>query len=152
MDRTASQGKVLVVDDEVTLRMLLRKALAKTGCHVEVADDGENAIRMLEVDTFDVVVLDINMPRVTGHQLAKQIEKKYPDLPVIFMTAEADANNVKKAYAEGAKDFLVKPFDDIDRVVTKILEVIEVSRAQAKTQKALHDARQALGTKRDRST
>jgi DNA-binding NtrC family response regulator len=152
MDRSPSQGRILVVDDEVTLRMLLRKALAKAGCHVEVADDGESALTMLAVDSYDLVVLDINMPRVTGHELAKQIEKQYPGLPVVFMTAEPDANNVKKAYAEGAKDFLIKPFDDIDRVVAKILEVIEVSRAQAKTQQALQDARQSLGGKRDRSS
>jgi len=152
MDRSPSQGRILVVDDEVTLRMLLRKALAKAGCHVEVADDGENAMKMLAVDTFDLVVLDINMPRVTGHELARRIEKQYPSLPVVFMTAEPDANNVKKAYAEGAKDFLIKPFDDIDRVVAKILEVIEVSRAQAKTQRALQDARQSLGGKRDKSS
>jgi DNA-binding NtrC family response regulator len=152
MERTASQGRILVVDDEVTLRMLLRKALTKAGCHVEVADDGESAMKMLAVETFDVVVLDINMPRLTGHELAKRIEKQYRGLPVVFMTAEPDATNVKRAYAEGAKDFLIKPFDDIDRVVAKILEVIEVSRAQAKTQQALQDARQALGPRRERSS
>ncbi len=152
MDRTAGQGKVLVVDDEVTLRMLLRKALTKAGCRVEVADDGGSALQMLAVDTFDIVVLDINMPRISGHELAKQIEEKYPGLPVVFMTAEADANNVKRAYAGGAKDFLVKPFDDIDKVVTKIMDAVAMSRAQAKTEKALEDARQALGPKRDRTS
>jgi DNA-binding NtrC family response regulator len=152
MERTPSQGRILVVDDEVTLRMLLRKALTKAGCRVEVADDGATAIEMLAIESFDLVVLDINMPGLSGHELAQRIEKEYPELPVVFMTAEPDSNNVKKAYAEGAKDFLVKPFDDIDRVVAKILEVIEVSRAQAKTQQALQDARQALGTRRDKSS
>ena len=152
MDGSAEPGKVLVVDDEVTLRMLLRKALTKAGCQVAVANDGNSALQLLAVDVFDLVVLDINMPGLTGHELAKRIEEEYPDTPVVFMTAQADAENVKKAYAGGAKDFLVKPFDDIDRVVSKILDAIELSRAQAETERALRHARQKLGRRRDPST
>jgi CheY-like chemotaxis protein len=144
-----THGRILVVDDDVTLRMLLRKALNKSGCHVEVADSGKTGLEMLKVESFDLVVLDINMPSMSGHELAEQIEKLYPNLPVVFMTAEPDAQNVKRAYAKGAKDFLVKPFDDINQVVNKILEAIEVARAQASAGEALETARKTLSDRRD---
>lgn len=112
--------KVLMVDDEPQFRKTTQKILTKRGFGVILADSGEAAIEKLGEEP-DVIVLDVKMPGMDGHQTLKVIRKQHPDLPVIILTGHGALPSAKEALAEGAFDYLAKPCD-IDVLSAKITE------------------------------
>ena len=114
-------ARVLVVDDEKSIRIVLREFLRKDGHEVDVAEDVPMAFELLEKHRFDVVVTDIIMPRITGVELLKKIHEKWPDIQVIMITGEPNVNTAVEAVRSGAYDYLAKPVsrDAMIRVVGK---------------------------------
>jgi DNA-binding NtrC family response regulator len=116
-------GKVLVVDDEESPKMVLRLELLDAGFSVQVASDGDEAIAAIEKEKFDLVLLDIKMPRVNGFEVLKFIKEKYGDTRVIMMTSFADLKSATESERLGAEGFLIKPYElsvlmkTIDRVL-----------------------------------
>jgi len=106
----ASGSRILVVDDEWSIRDLLTTTLAFVGYDVHAAADGAEAMR--EVATFapDLVLLDVNMPGVDGHEVCRRIRAQGSHVPVIFLTARDDADDVVAGLALGADDYITKPF------------------------------------------
>jgi len=90
---TVSQGSLLVVDDDAMNRDMLSRRLARQGYTVAVAEDGERALKMIEGQTFDLVLLDIMMPGVSGLQVLEILRQRHSmaDLPVIMATAKVRA-------------------------------------------------------------
>jgi CheY-like chemotaxis protein len=115
-----SKIKLLIVDDEAQFRATTKKILDRRGFDTFLAGSGEEAIEQLSADP-DVVVLDIKMPGMDGHETLKEIKKKKPDLPVIMLTGHGDLPSAKEALKQGAFDYLAKPCD-IDILAAKILE------------------------------
>jgi CheY-like chemotaxis protein/predicted transcriptional regulator len=115
-----SKIKLLIVDDEAQFRATTKKILDKRGFDTVLAGSGEEAIEMLETRP-DVVVLDIKMPGMDGHETLGEIKKKSPDTPVIMLTGHGAMPSAKKALREGAFDYLSKPCD-IDILSAKIVE------------------------------
>ncbi len=103
--------RILVADDEESIRWVLSKALSKKGYAVEIASDGEEALAQLRRHSFDLAVLDIKMPEHTGLDLLSRIREEYPETLVIIMTAESSMKNAVEAMKRGAYDYLTKPFD-----------------------------------------
>jgi len=103
--------RVLVVDDEQSLRKVLAATLSREGYEVQVASDGEEALLLLERDGADVVVTDLVMPRMDGLSLLRRVVQKHPDIPVIVVTAHGKVDSAVEAMKAGAFDFVTKPFE-----------------------------------------
>jgi len=110
--------KVLMVDDEEQFRSTTKKVLNKKGFDTILAGSGEEAIEKLN-ENPDVVILDIKMPGMDGHQALNEIKKLSPDLPVIMLTGHGALPSAREALVEGAFDYLTKPCD-IDLLASKI--------------------------------
>jgi DNA-binding NtrC family response regulator len=103
--------RVLVVDDEQSLRKVLAATLQREGYEVTVCADGQEALASLERDGADVVVTDLVMPRMDGMTLLRKVVARHPDVPVIVITAHGRIDSAVEAMKAGAFDFLAKPFD-----------------------------------------
>lgn len=112
--------KVLMVDDEEQFRSTTKKILNKRGFETVLAGSGEEAIEKLTEEP-DVVILDIKMPGMDGHQALKEIKKRSPHLPVIMLTGHGALPSAQEALTEGAFDYLAKPCD-IDLLAGKITD------------------------------
>ena len=101
--------RILVVDDEKSIRISLREFLAADGYHVELAADAQEALQLLNVHDFDVVVSDIVLPRINGIELLQAIRTAAPFAQVIMVTGEPTAGTAAEALRAGAFDYLAKP-------------------------------------------
>jgi two-component system response regulator AtoC len=106
--------RVLVVDDEQSLRKVLAATLSREGYQVEVAEDGEEALIVLERDGADVIVTDLVMPKMDGLSLLRRVVQKHPDVPVIVVTAHGKIDSAVEAMKAGAFDFVTKPFENTE--------------------------------------
>ncbi|NOZ52439.1 MAG: sigma-54-dependent Fis family transcriptional regulator [Gammaproteobacteria bacterium] len=105
------QATILVVEDDLDLRDALNDTLVLAGYSVIVAQDGRMALDQIERQMPTLVVTDIQMPRMNGHVLLKHIKKRWPDLPVMLMTAYGTIQKAVEAMRDGAVDYLTKPFE-----------------------------------------
>ena len=103
--------KVLVVDDDSDLRLAVSSALSESDFQVEQASDGEEALNRVRAGRFDLVLLDVNMPRMTGLQALKEIKGYDPSIIVIMLTAFANVRDAVEATREGAWNYLEKPIN-----------------------------------------
>lgn len=110
---TSKRLRVLTVDDSATMRALLRNALTASGFDVEQVDDGQAALEWLATHEVDVVVTDINMPRLDGYGLIEQVRagSRHCDRPILVLSTESSAEKKERARAAGATGWIVKPFD-----------------------------------------
>ena len=106
-----SSGKVMVIDDEVEVRLVLSEFLASRGYDVTMAESGLEALGLLQSATPDVVLLDVSMPEMDGVETLKRLLSASPGLSVIMVTANADVGVTSKLLALGAADYIPKPFD-----------------------------------------
>ena len=103
--------RLLVVDDETNLRVVIQKELRRQGYEVEIASDGEEAWAWLEKQEFDVLLCDINMPRLSGIELLRRIKDRRPNPPeAIMLTGQATVETAIEAMKLGAYDYLTKPY------------------------------------------
>lgn len=111
----ASRGSLLVVDDNEISRDLLRRQLERQGHIVTVAEGGRQALDILRNHTFDLVLLDIMMPEMSGYQVLRTLKSGdgYADIPVIVISALDDAESVVQCLRAGAEDYLLKPFNPV---------------------------------------
>src|SRR5262245_40980411 len=106
-----SKGRILIADDEDAARRTLGEILTEDGYECVLASDGEQALRLIEEESPDVLLTDLRMPRMDGHELLKRALKAHPDLVVIIMTAHGTIRSAVQALHEGAEDYLTKPID-----------------------------------------
>jgi len=110
--------KILIVDDEKILTTVLKNFLSKEGYEVAVAERGETALKMLKNESFDVILLDLRLPDVNGLTLIPKIKELAPDAGVIIITAYAEVRSAVSAIKEGAFDYLAKPFEEEELLLT----------------------------------
>jgi diguanylate cyclase (GGDEF)-like protein len=104
--------RVLVIDDDVTVRILMRAALQKVGFDVSLADSGETGLRLFNEQPCDLVMLDVDMPGLSGHEVCSHLRLLAGDLlPIVMVTGMEDAASVEAAYRSGATDFIAKPIN-----------------------------------------
>jgi len=113
-----NQHNILVVDDEEALRTVLSGELAGEGYKVETASDGDEAIDIVKKNKFDLILLDIKMPRVDGFEVLKFVKQNYPHIKIIMLTGFADLKNAIESKKLGAEDFISKPYDLVDLLTT----------------------------------
>jgi DNA-binding NtrC family response regulator len=114
----AKKSSILVVDDEDSLRNVLAGELVNEGYEVRSAADGDEAISDLEKNSYDLVLLDIKMPRMTGFEVLKHLKQKHPRTKVVMLTGFADLKNAIESKKLGADDFVSKPYDLVDLLTT----------------------------------
>ncbi len=122
-------GKILVVDNESSMREFLAIVLSKEGYSVATAEDGKQALKDLEKDSFDLVLTDIRMPKMGGLELLKALKVISPETITVMMTAYASTGTAIEAMKEGAYDYLTKPFQ-VDEVKLIIKNALERKRLQ----------------------
>lgn len=103
--------KVLLVEDDRVLRQALGDTLEIGGFAYRAVGSGEEALEAVAGESFSLVVSDVNMPGMDGHQLLAQLRTQHPQLPVLLMTAHAAVERAVQAMRQGAVDYLVKPFE-----------------------------------------
>jgi DNA-binding NtrC family response regulator len=105
-------GNILVIDDEAGIRESLEVLLSLEGYSVTMASDGQQGLRRLETESFDLVLLDLALPGQSGIDLLPQIKERQPETPVIMITAYGTVENVVEAIRAGAENFVQKPWDN----------------------------------------
>jgi two-component system response regulator HydG len=118
------KGRILVADDEESHRIMLRAVLQEEGYTVAEAADGPEAIRAVEQEPFDLILLDIRMPGMDGIEALVEIRKISPYVPVLMMTAYASVKTAVEALKSGAFEYLIKPLD-IDELKILIEKALE---------------------------
>ncbi len=105
--------KVLIVDDETVNIKVIENYLSLEGYRTSFATNGEDALPMIEKESFDIVLLDIMMPRMSGFEVCSRLRRKYSsyELPVLMLTARNISHDIAAAFDSGANDYLVKPID-----------------------------------------
>ena len=133
---TAHKGKLLVVDDNEMNRDMLSRRLSRRGHTVVTAEDGQKALELIQQGLFDVVLLDIMMPGISGIEVLKIIRRSYSasDLPVVMVTAKGDTEDVVAALKLGANDYVIKPLD-FPIVLARIQTQLETYRHHKTLQK-----------------
>ena len=109
---TTELFKILLADDDLTVRLLMQAALERAGFEVVLASDGAEAIRLFEKAPADMVMLDVEMPGLDGHQVCSYLrEKAGRELPIIMVTGMDDVQSINRAFEVGATDFIAKPIN-----------------------------------------
>ena len=126
----ATSPRILVIDDEAGIRESLEVLLTLEGYTIEMAVDGEAGLRMLEQNNYDLTLLDLALPGQTGLELLPLILERYPDLPVVMITAYGTVDNVVEAIRAGAENFVQKPWDN-EKLLADIRSAIARHKAEA---------------------
>jgi two-component system, NtrC family, response regulator PilR len=135
------KDKILVVDDEQSMREFLEIMLKKEDYKVSLASNGEEVLKLLERDIFDLVLLDVRMPRMDGIAVLKKIKTLAPETIVIMITAYASHDTAVKAMKEGAYDYITKPFkiDEIKLIIKNALEKKNLQKENSLLKQVVRD-------------
>jgi DNA-binding response OmpR family regulator len=104
-------GRVLIIEDEASLRQTLTRILRQAGCDVTAAAAGPEALQRLTSASYDLAYLDIHLPEMDGLQVLKEVHTLYPQMPVVLFTAYASLETAVEAMRLGATDYLIKPLN-----------------------------------------
>ncbi|WP_400162860.1 response regulator transcription factor [Brevibacillus sp. TJ4] len=135
-------AKLLVVDDDPHIRELVSLFLRKEGFEIIEAEDGEQALAVLEHGPVDLVILDIMMPRMDGWELCRELRRHY-DIPLLMLTAKGETSQKVKGFELGTDDYLVKPFEPAELVVRvkALLKRYRIAASQTVQVGSLHLSR-----------
>lgn len=123
-------ASILIVDDEPKIRHILRIMLSLKGHSVHEAENGEDALKIVQREPLDLVISDIKMPRMDGLTLLERIKEMNSACPVVFITAFATIDSCVEAMQKGAVDYITKPFDE-QRILLTIEKALGISRILA---------------------
>lgn len=128
----AEAAKILIADDEESLREAVRIILNRAGYRVVYASDGAQAVSLFGKERPDLAILDIMMPWLDGFEACERIRRISPEVPVLMLTAKSDIVDKRTGFRSGADDYVTKPFDDEELLlrVEALLRRRERSRAQ----------------------
>jgi len=134
--------KILIIDDNESLRYTLENVLEEHGFSPTSVEDGIKALEEIKTKSYDLVICDMKMPKMDGMQILAEMKKIDPDLPFIILTAFGDIKNAVEAMKHGASDYLTKPFDNDGMVLTlrKALEIKYLNKELAILRKRTDDS------------
>jgi two-component system copper resistance phosphate regulon response regulator CusR len=102
---------ILIIEDEQRLAEILRKQLEDSGYITEIANDGYIGKQLIEKNSYNLIILDINLPLINGYDLCRDIRKTNSNIPIIMLTALGTLDNKVTGFDVGADDYVTKPFD-----------------------------------------
>lgn len=105
-------ARILVAEDEPDIRELVAITLSYNGFEVVSAADGEEALAMADASKFDLIILDVRMPRMTGYEACRELRRRETtrETPIIFLSAKGQEFEVEEGLAAGADEYIIKPF------------------------------------------
>ncbi|MFZ5979000.1 MAG: response regulator [Candidatus Zixiibacteriota bacterium] len=119
--------KIIVVDDEEIVLSLICDTLEDEEYYIKTASNGEDALALIEMEPFDLIISDIRMPGIDGIELIKRTREILPEIGVIFMTGYANLNSAKNAIKQGAFDYIMKPFE-ISEIRKAVKDAIRIKK------------------------
>src|SRR5664279_2864080 len=129
-EETASQGSVLIIDDEAAIRESLQTLLELEGYEVDTANDGTEGLARLADRPYDLVLLDFAMPERNGIEILQDIRERDSELAVVMITAYGTVENAVNAMQAGANNFIQKPWDN-EKLLADVGAVVGRRRAEA---------------------
>jgi DNA-binding response OmpR family regulator len=105
-----SGSRILIVEDEDSLAIGLEFNLSEEGYHVRIASDGKQALKYVQEDSYDLIILDVMLPYMDGFTVAEKIREKLPQMPILMLTARTAVKDRIRGLETGADDYLTKPF------------------------------------------
>jgi len=120
--------KVLYVEDEVFLGKIVKETLESRGFEVVMETDGANVVRVFEDAQPDICILDVMLPNRNGFELAEDIRKLNEDMPIIFLTAKTQTEDVVRGFKLGGNDYIRKPFS-MEELIVRIENALRVKQA-----------------------
>ena len=128
-----NKERILVVDDSVDILEILSRILSNEGYRVTTARDGSIACEKILVNDYDLVIMDINMPKMNGIETVKAIRENDPDTYILLISGEAESNEIQEAIANGANKFMPKPLDfDALLAVIKKIDFKKINKSKQK--------------------
>ncbi|MEM9781130.1 MAG: response regulator [Pseudomonadota bacterium] len=119
-------ARVLAVDDSSSMRAALRETLEELGHDVVEAEDGQAGLEVLAGDSVDLVITDLNMPRLNGMEFIRAVraDDRHAGLPIVMLTTESQADRMREGKAAGATAWIVKPFNElqIEMLLRKLID------------------------------
>jgi len=122
--------KVLYVEDEVFLGKIVKETLETRGFEVVMESDGADVVRVFEDEQPDICVLDVMLPNKSGFEIAEEIRKLNDDVPVIFLTAKTQTDDVVHGFRIGGNDYIRKPFS-MEELIVRIEHALRVKKETA---------------------
>jgi DNA-binding NtrC family response regulator len=123
-------GNILAIDDEQNIRHLIQSEFELEGLAVTTAGSGEEGLKLFDSDRFDVVLLDINLPKLNGVEVLKQLKQKAPQTEVIMITGYGDVKSAVESIKQGARDYITKPFK-LNEILALVKQAIQENRNPA---------------------
>jgi len=123
-----SQTRVLIVDDDASIRKALHASLSGLGFEIEEAAGGEQAVSFVRSERYDAALLDINMPGMGGIEACRTMRRLEPQLPILMLTVRNDADDKIEALDAGADDYITKPFH-VGELMARVRAAVRRSRA-----------------------
>lgn len=128
-----SRGSILAIDDEQNIRHLIESEFSMEGLAVTTAGSGEEGLKLFDTEEFDVVLLDINLPKLNGVEVLKRLKQKSPDTEVIMITGYGDIKSAVDSIKQGARDYITKPFK-LDEILALVKQAVKENRDHSKFQ------------------
>src|ERR1051326_1787886 len=125
-------SKILVIDDEKSIRKTLREILEYENFKVDEAGDGAEGAAMAEKENYDIILCDIKMPKVDGMETLDRILKAKPDVPIVMISGHGTIETAVEAVKKGAFDFIAKPLD-LNRLLVTIRNAMDKSKLVTET-------------------
>lgn len=128
----AGSASILIIDDDEDLRTIVQSRLARQGYQVRVAADAQAAFEALRAKIPDLVLLDVNLPDLSGYEISRRIKfELFPDtfIPIVFVTGQGEIPEKLKGFEAGGDDYLVKPFDG-DELDARIRSMLKIKHLQ----------------------
>jgi signal transduction histidine kinase len=137
------EGRILVVDDEKEIRDFLFKALSRIGgFQVELAESGQEVLKKIENEKFDLVLTDLKMPNMDGLQLVEEIAKSRPEILTVLMTGHGSIDSALEAMKRGASDYLTKPLN-FEEMIVRLQRVLEEKQRFTRLESCVVDLEKA---------
>ncbi|MBI3957288.1 MAG: response regulator [Chloroflexi bacterium] len=136
--------RILVVDDEKNIRLTLGQTLQMVGYQVQAAVNGEDALKQLATEHFDLMLLDLRMPGMDGIDVLRQAMERRPEMRIVIVTAHGSIDTAVEAMKIGAVDFIQKPFSP-QEIRTLVAKILDPERQQADYEMYLALARRNVG-------
>ena len=118
--------KILIAEDDNDIRELIVLTLQFNGFDVTSAEDGQMAVELAPTDDFDLILMDVRMPRMTGYQACAKLKEmeKVRDIPVVFLSAKGQETEIATGIKAGAVDYILKPFapDELIGTINRVLQ------------------------------
>ncbi|MFD2201295.1 response regulator transcription factor [Shivajiella indica] len=121
--------RILYVEDEPALGKIVKESLQSRNYEIIMSEDGFSAVNLFKQSNPDICVLDIMLPKMDGYTLAKEIRKLSPQIPIIFLTAKSQVEDVVKGFQTGGNDYLKKPFS-LEELIVRIENLLALTKGQ----------------------